>query len=355
MTSPKEQLEATCAAPAEKQEITSPSFLEKVALVESTYIGYPRLEELLSKIGFCQRISTVTADPECMFIGGDTGAGKSTLCDQYMSNYPKKILPTRTHGCVLRLSIPTRATHHSLVEAMLEALGDKFPTNGTTHRKTMRLRNLLRDCGVELIILDELQLFYDKDANKVLKDTCDWLRGLIVDTKIPVVLLGLPEAEAVLNANEQLSRRFANRHKLTPLTFSDDKDMDELSTFLLMVEKELPLRERSGLNSYDMAYRIRYATDGVVGYIMTLIRKGFRIALEAGVEKIDLDILEEAFDLYIQKDKPTKTNPFRYVKFTKAEVERLLKEETETKEDPGGISKKLNARKRKHKKAKDIF
>lgn len=336
------------------KDIRSMNLMEKIAAVESIYVGYPRFETLLNKIEFCQKVTAISADPECVFIKGSTGAGKSTLADQHLLKYPREKLPKPTRVPVLFVWVPVRATHHNLVEELLIRIGDPAAAKGNTHQKTSRFKGYLKDYGVELIILNEFQRVYDKDTNYFIEATSDWLISLIEETRVPAVLLGLPEAEDILNSNEQLSRRFADRCWLAPFATETKDQLEEIKTFLYLVENQCPLLDHSALNSEDMARRICYATDGVAGYIMTLVRKGVRLALMAGIERLDLDILAQAFDLYILKEKPYKINPFIDEKFTKKAVEDLTKKEA-TKEDFGGISKKLKARKTRQKTTKDVF
>src|SRR3546814_3817665 len=60
-----------------------------------------------------------------------------------------------------------------------------------------------------MLILDEFQhLFYAPNLGHF-RSATDWLKVLIDETKVAIVACGLPEAQAVVNANEQLARRFA--------------------------------------------------------------------------------------------------------------------------------------------------
>jgi hypothetical protein len=182
---------------------------------------------------------------------------------------------------------------------------------GTIGNQTIRLIGLIKDCGVELIILDEFQHFIDRDSEKVLKTVSDWLKTLILDTNLPIILIGLPEAEQVLQlkSHSQLSRRFANRYCLSPFDWQSDNGL-EFRTFLHLLESSLPLKEVSNLGSSEMALRCYYASDGVIAYVMKLIRYGTYVALKQGQEKLDLNILGAAFEHYVYADKSDKVNPF---------------------------------------------
>lgn len=59
-----------------------------------------------------------------------------------------------------------------------------------------------------------------------------------------------------------------------------------------------------------MAIRFYYASDGIVAYVMKLIRHGTHLALKQGQEKLDLNVLSNAFEKYVKADKRCKRNPF---------------------------------------------
>jgi hypothetical protein len=165
-----------------------------------------------------------------------------------------------------------------------------------------------------------------------------------------MVLIGLPEAETVFQFNPQLSRRFANRHNLSPFEWSADVGK-EFRTFLHAVESQLPLLEPSDLASEEMALRFYYASDGIVAYVMKLVRYGAHLALKQGQEKLDLNVLAIAFDKYVKADKLTKHNPFLTDEFLGDSQENL----TFFKPTQVGATNSRIKSKKKSKKASDVL
>ncbi|PMB27369.1 TniB family NTP-binding protein [Fischerella thermalis] len=281
---------------------------ERLYIANNVYVLYPRFKEILAAIDDCHHFSNLKDEPECLFLKGETGAGKTTILKSYARNYPRYQTPDGTIVPVLEVTIPSPATVKSVVTKLLWQLGDPAYDKGTISNQTIRLIGLMKDCGVSLVFLDEFQHFIDRDSAKVLKTVSDWLKDLILDTKVPVVLIGLPEAETVFQFNPQLSRRFANRHNLSPFSWEDSGR--EFRTFLHAVESQLPLIEESALAYEEMALRFYYASDGIVAYVMKLIRYGTHLALKYGQKKLDLNVLANAFEKYVKADKPYKKNPF---------------------------------------------
>lgn len=283
----------------------------RIRLVEQIYISYPRLEAVIKKIEHCHRHSKLSAEPECLLITGETGAGKTTLYKRYEQRFPRRVTEDGTIVPVLSVSIPVPATVKSMVTTLLVVLGDPAAEKGTVVNQTLRLKRLLEGCGVDLIILDEFQHFIDKDSKKILQNVSDWLKDLLNEAGIPVVLIGMPNSEEILEANKQLKRRFAARESLDPFGWGDTPgEQLEFRKFLKVLDGRLPLLERSQLADTDTAYLIYCATGGMVASVMKLVRRATAIAIERGSEKLSLEILGQAYDERLAADDPERDNPF---------------------------------------------
>jgi hypothetical protein len=287
--------------------------MERCALAESIYIEHPRLKDLIAKIEHAHSYSQIAAEPECVFIGGLPGAGKTTLMERYEQLFPRVNHEDRVEIPVLCGRVPSKATDHNLATALLMKLEDPAADKGNTFNRTMRLCNFIGTCGVKLIILDEFQHFVDKDSWRVLKNVSDWLKNLIDEAKVPVVLIGMPYAVEILDApgNEQLQRRFAVRASLDPFGWSDVGQSKEFRTFLRLVDDKLPLNECSYLSDPLTAFRFYCATNGRVGKVMKVVRRATELALEEGLEHLTLDLLAGAYDERLRADHPDRANPFQ--------------------------------------------
>lgn len=301
------------------------SFQERLLIVDSIRIIYPAFIDMLNLIED-YHLYNKKIEPDCVFIGADTGAGKSTLKDEYSRRYPPTLTVKKgAHvniNKVLSSSIPPKATILGTAGNLLRDLGDPGYNRGSIDTKTARLHKALEISEVELIILDELNHLYDRDSQKLLKLVADWLKTLTVETNIPIIALGLPTATSVFNpeVNAQLSRRFMRRVSLKPLLW-DAEDNNSIVKFLCAVEESLPLMQPSNLFAEDMALRFFYATDGSIAHVMTLIRQGTRKALRNHQEFLDMSVFATVFDELIRNDKPHKQiNPFQE-SFVKVEQE----------------------------------
>jgi type II secretory pathway predicted ATPase ExeA len=247
-----------------------------------------------------------------MLIAGDTGTGKTTLIKWYASGFPARVLPERRIQPVLVVLVPLPATVKGLASEMLKVLGDPAADRGAVSSQTLRLRKYLAACEVELIILDEFQHFDDRQSKNVLKTISDWLKNLINQSGVPIVLVGMPGCESVLDqkGNEQLKRRFAARDEIPPFNWDTREGINEFRQLLKGIDDALPLMNDSHLADVKTAFLIYTATNGVIDYVMDLLRWAAELAIKSGLERIDQGLLAQAYEERIAQAFPKRPNPF---------------------------------------------
>lgn len=280
----------------------------KIAQIESILLTYPLWNGLLEEIDHCRTHSKVSAEPLCMFIGGAPGSGKTTLqhCYKEMFGAEQNTVP------VLLVRAPARGTEKKLVTAMLRSIGDPGAQFGSVDAQTARLRNLMDDFRVEIVLIDEFQQFVDKDNFRVLQNQCDWVKDLIDNSRRAFVFSGMPWAVDILekSENEQLRRRIPIRERLEPFGWKTKEEKIAFRAFLKKLESKLPLSERSRLASLSTAFRFFCATNGRVGKVMTLVRRAAEIAVLEEFDSLDLKILARAYRDRLMADYPNRPNPF---------------------------------------------
>ncbi len=283
--------------------------LERHMSLEKLKILHPRFRALSSEIARCHLMSVEAAEPRCMIIHGRSGAGKSTLITAYAERHPSVQAEDGTLTPVLVATIPVPATMITMATELLVKLGDPMAERGTLNAKTLRLKKLLKSCEVKIIILDEFQHFIDRDSDKVLRTVSDWLKTLITETRIPVVLTGLSTSLKVLEANEQLRRRFSAQEELEPLQWPKS-GRNHFTRFLAEVDKNLPFPEPSNLATPDIAWPMYRATEGLVAHVMKIVREAGHDALEAQARSLNRQRLADAFARTLLSVSGSKANPF---------------------------------------------
>lgn len=321
---------------------------DKVRLTENIVIESPQFNRIIAKIKECQERSKYTTEPRCLLVTSDTGYGKTTLAKFYCKDFPQATEGEGVVIKVLRSSIPSSASIKGMASWLLKDMGDPMPDRGTTSSITMRLCKLIKACRVELIILDEFQHLIDRDTEQVLTSSADWLKSILNETGVPIVLMGMPWSVRILEAvgNDQLKRRFAPRMELKPFGWSTPAEQKEFTKFLIVLEEALPLREGSNLYSGDMPFRLFCATQGVMANIKRLVSRAVERALERGLENINIDLLAFAYDEELALGAPGSINPFC------TDPENLEPLKTQAPADSGDVAVGRRGRRRNNGKTK---
>ncbi|MBM5575316.1 TniB family NTP-binding protein [Deefgea sp. CFH1-16] len=292
---------------------------DSLLALKNIYIQYPRFTALLSEVERVHQESDISSEPLCMILTGETGTGKSTLIAQYLKRWPREVTDEGLRIPVLKAEVPLPATISAMVSSMLGALGAVNPTRGKVEERRIRLVELVRRCGVRLIILDEFQHLVERGTPSKIAQVADWIKSLINELGIPFVLVGVPTAKAVLEHSDQLARRFKIRRGIMPMDFI--KSPQEFMKLLELYDQKLPFSKQSGLAEPGIAERVFLATRGVFGHLATLLQEAGRLALLEHSVRLESKYLEQAFDLYLAETMKLRANPFT---ISSKEVERWI-------------------------------
>lgn len=113
-----------------------------------------------------------------LLILGESGTGKSSLCSWITQKYQRFSLPDREILPVLYAAVPPAATIASMVELILECLGDPSPTTEPCLLKDGSFDIALPACRVALILLDEAQHIHDRGLATTHYMVGDWLKSI---------------------------------------------------------------------------------------------------------------------------------------------------------------------------------
>jgi len=281
------------------------------AMTRQALIRYPRFNELHQDIQLCQEATIKTGEPACMALEGLSGAGKSTLVRAYAASLPRYQAESGTRIPVFYLETPSPVTVKAMATHMLTELGDPGAHKGTLPMMNARLIHYLRECDVQLVILDDFHHLIDTETNRILARVSDWLKVLIKETGIPYLVVGIENTvETILRANQQLSRLFAVRETLAPFALDTEEDAKTFLLFLVYAQDAVGMSLPNEISQSEMLARMHYATNGVVGNIMNLLRFAVILAEQNEKNALTLDLLDQAFNKRLKRHVLKEQNPF---------------------------------------------
>lgn len=239
-----------------------------------------------------------------------SGAGKTALAKYLGALHPDVVTPELTTRPVVSMSVPSSASPSSLGGALLAALGDPLPNTRPSEKRQERALKLIKACRTQLITIDN---FHDIPARRReigVQAAGNWVRDLIEQAGPTLVLaMGMREAEIVRDSNGQLGRRMQARLELPHFDISERGGLREWCELLRMVDAQLPLAGESRLYEPRLAARLALATNGILDYLMQLLKNAIQRAVERGNECLEMDDLRIAFT-DTHQTAATGTNPF---------------------------------------------
>jgi len=266
-------------------------------LIETTLVPHTAFQNAVLRLEQCFTYSINAVEPICIALIGESRTGKSRALEECERSHPRSRDCNGLRVPILRVKTPSKPTVKGLVELMLEALEDPKFTVGTENQKTSRLRILMRSTGVVMVMIDEFQHFYDKGRHTVMHHVADWLKILVDDSKVTLVVAGLPTCRAVLAQNEQLSGRFLAPLHMPRFDWKQEEHREEFKAILGAFQEALaPHFELPQLDSDDMAFRCYCGTGGLIGYLTKFFRQAVWDAIDAGSHMLTLEDLGRAHE-----------------------------------------------------------
>jgi hypothetical protein len=251
----------------------------------------------LSRLKQCFEHADGAVEPICVAVLGPAGTGKSRVIEECFTGHPQERTREGLHVPILRVKAPSKPTVKGLVELMLQAIGDPTFSVGTENQKTIRLLTLMKNAGTRMVIIDEFQHFQDKGTRSIMFQVADWLKILVEDSKVALVVAGLPSCSAVVSQNEQLLGRFLAPIFMPRFDWKIDNHREEFVGIVGAFQEPIgQFFDFPRLDSADMVFRFYCATGGLMRYVTKVLRQAVWDAIDAGRKQITLEHLAVAHE-----------------------------------------------------------
>ena len=167
-----------------------------------------------------------------------------------------------------------------------------------------RVRTGLKELGVEILIIDELNQFRLKSPQK---DAANTTKNILSLGWVPVVLMGTTDAQSLFVDNRELKNRCAPQVVLAPYDYCDAAgDLAAWTQLLGRIDEEMVkrgiLRIRSGLAKPELAKNLCRASNGLIGELHNILLVVLEQVLLAGEPAISHRRLVEAVDAWCMQD-----------------------------------------------------
>ena len=295
---------------------------------EAVLIKHSQFKELYDELEECFDSYGTTADPLCKAIVGPSGAGKSTVAEYFADQHgPIRHASGDEFPCLV-VRVPTEVAPRSLAEAFLIEFDDPYPSRGSlgllTQRVDRALGNGKHSHGVHLVVLNEIQHFIDSKYGFPYK-AADWIKDRIEKSGVPFVILGLEYGLDLLRLNDQLQRLFPETIEVKHFDWGNEKDRNDFRGVLRQIRADLAdSYDFPEMHKLDLACRLHYASFGLIGYLMKIVRGAARLARKAKTKQVSTDMLALAYEKEVREKDPRCPNPISAPQFDLATAPPLV-------------------------------
>lgn len=271
--------------------------------LEHPFIKSPFLTNLIKIFDSLRHKKKHYGVASCLLLTGESGSGKSELAKNYVKNNPITESEERTFVPVVHYELRSVATPEEFLRSLLVALGD--PQQGLRARNKgelyERLVILINTVGLELLILDEIQVIIERRSAKVVTGIADLFKDLISDSEIPIVFMGMPWSRYLVDSNQQLKRRIAYRYVIPPYRVSTIESRDDYRKLLKLLGNYYGISKDLKIENVSFALRCFCATSGNLSETSSLVCDAYMLSDMEG-KKIDIGLFAEVLRRYGVED-----------------------------------------------------
>lgn len=276
--------------------------------LEHLIIEYPIYRKSWERI---REVHTLLVDQgvkKCLPIYGVSGVGKTSLLLAYRAAYEKYDVPGGTIVPALYATLPSKPTSAGLIASLLKGIGDPAYDQGPLKQCKKRLHKLIKDCRVEIILLDEVQHLLDRGRLKTHTAIADLIKEIIDESNAAFILAGAPRSRTLFQVNTQLRGRASGSIFLRPFDIEDTESARHFVEILNHFVGAMQIKNPDFLLDLDLLRRLFCATDGVLRNISKLLGCAQRLLDKDRI--LTMPILQRAFRDEIWSASEEPSNPF---------------------------------------------
>jgi hypothetical protein len=219
-------------------------------------------------------------------LGGESGMGKTTYLDWLIFNHLPVVEQERNRVPIIGIQAPvSNQTARPLLWRLLLECGQTYVKSDNEEILLMKLVLYFQKCGVELIVIDEVQHIKRPELKRRVLEVSNMTRG------IPIICASCHPIEWT-EGDAEVKGRWNDFFELKQYTGTRLQDL------LATIELFLPFSQNSPLTAWQIegkpgpATLIEQWTGGILRDIMILIRDACRRAIEGNHNFLQQEILE---------------------------------------------------------------
>jgi DNA transposition AAA+ family ATPase len=210
---------------------------------------------------------------------GESQTGKTMTCDAYLlRNKPPQVAEAAPTAPVIYIQVSEECGAKEFFGVILRYFNYQVVKETVAELRDRTLQ-ILKECQVEMLIIDEADRFKPKTFAAV--------RDISDNLQISVILVGTDRFDMVIKRDDQVHNRFRDCYRFEKLSGEDF-----VQTVKIWEQQVLQLPTPSNLTSKTMIEILSEATGGYIGLMDKILREAAIRSIAKGLTKIDVETLK---------------------------------------------------------------
>lgn len=273
----------------------------KIAQFELMHIPNPREDAIHGVLDDMRAVGRFTAGhpQKGLQMLAPSFSGKSTV----LKAYARKANAGATPGIVpvFYMELATATTPNQMYDQMRNQLGDPLSRVKDEAQRFQRTCGILRERGVELIVIDEIAHILKYNTMNVAWRVSEAFKRLLNEGVAPVVFAG-DEGATALFSNPQLRNRMLCPARLPKLDHANQDDLFYAAAFFRRLDEAMVrqgvVKTKANLDGSLIPAALCMASEGALGTACNIIREALRITLRRGGAGITAQDISDAIDAW---------------------------------------------------------
>jgi len=241
---------------------------------------------------------------------GDSRTGKTFAAKRYLKKNPASVGDNGMIFPVVRADMPAEGGACAILLAIADSIGITLTARASNGAIFKAIERGFKAHKVELLILDEAELFIKTDKRGLLTYVRDLLRKLVDIGTFNVLCVGLEETYDVVAGDARLvGRGMLPYTRILPYEWESADDKTEFRKLCHAFDEKLPFNSRSGLASVEMASCLHWVSEGNIGLLHDMVYFAACEAINDGAELVEARHFEAAYE--VRMPYGNGYNPFR--------------------------------------------
>jgi hypothetical protein len=274
-------------SPAAQKQVLMSDKERIFAIRQGVWIPYPRAKEILSRMEDLFDYPRIDRMPHMLIIGASNN-GKTNILRKFESKHKPDSNPDGDYSIipVLFVQAPKKPDINNFYDRILEAIWQPYSIRASDSEKEREVIKVLRNVQLKVLMVDELQ-HINAGGQVKRQEFRNGLKILGNELKLSIVGAGVDGVLNSFTTDEQLANRF--EPEFLPKWNMNNEYGDLLESF----EFNIPLKTPSNLRDPNVAQKILWLGEGILGEIHEILKRAAIEAIKDKSEQITLKIVEK--------------------------------------------------------------